>query len=290
MANMTQIHDSGSQDRAGHISLGRQFALGFLYWLFFLLVLEPDNVVRALRMGSGLLWSQEVMRIAGASLLGASVTPLLFTLVRRFPLEGKDGWRNGAVQAVGAMALAAILIAASCILAALFLVSEHRPLLRALGEEFVANWPLLVFGLAGLIAIVHALRFFALSRARERLAVTPDPGAEYLTRVPVKARGTQSFVELNDVAWIEAQGNYLALHTGDATHLIRESLSSFETKLDPKRFARIHRRTIVAIARVREIEALGAGDALLRLDDSTELRLSRSYREGLLLLGQRAAS
>jgi two-component system, LytTR family, response regulator len=290
MADMTQIHDGGSPDRAGHIPLARQLALGFLYWLFFLLMLEPDNVVRALRAGGGLFWSQEIIRIAGASLLGASVTPLLFALVRRFPLEGKNGWRNGAIQAAGAIALGAALIALSCVLAALVLASEHRPLLRALGEEFVANWPLVVFGLAGLIAIVHALRFFALVRTRERIAVAPDPGAAYLTRVPVKARGTQSFVELNDVAWIEAQGNYLALHASGATHLIRESLTSFETKLDPKRFARIHRRTIVAIARVREIEALGAGDALLRLDDGTELRLSRSFRESLVSLRERAAS
>jgi DNA-binding LytR/AlgR family response regulator len=97
----------------------------------------------------------------------------------------------------------------------------------------------------------------------------------------VKTRGRVTLVELDDVDWIETQGNYLALHVGSAVHLIRESHARFEEGLDPARFARIHRRMIVAVDRIGDIAPLGAGDAALRLKDGTELRVSRSFRDRL---------
>jgi DNA-binding LytR/AlgR family response regulator len=85
-------------------------------------------------------------------------------------------------------------------------------------------------------------------------------------------------VPIETVDWIETQGNYLALHVGAATHLIRETSVAFEAKLDPARFVRIHRRTIVAVDRVRELSPLLNGDAVVRLTDGRELKVSRGYR------------
>ena len=114
----------------------------------------------------------------------------------------------------------------------------------------------------------------------------PWPRRDRLSQqIPVRARGRVTFVELSDVDWIEAQGNYLALHTGPLSHLIRESLARLEPRLDPQRFARIHRGIIVAVNRIRDIKSRGAGDASLHLKDGTELRLSRNYRERLAELG-----
>ena len=73
---------------------------------------------------------------------------------------------------------------------------------------------------------------------------------------------------------------------GPAAHLIRESLSRLEPRLDPARFARIHRSAIVAVSQVRDVTSLGAGDALLHLKDGTELRMSRNFREHLVSLLQ----
>ena len=87
-----------------------------------------------------------------------------------------------------------------------------------------------------------------------------------------------------EIDWVETQGNYLALHVGPFTHLIRETLASFESSLDPDCFARIHRTTLVAIDRVREISPLSNGDASIRLVDNTQLRLSRNYRAGAAAL------
>jgi len=265
-------------------ALAREIGLGFLYWLAFLLVLEPDNVVRILHAHArGFSWSAEMLRIGGASALGALATPLVLAMVRRFPIEGARWWRAAAIEVAASAALAAALVFVSCVLADWMLPSEHRPFLVALADVFVSNGLLLVYCIAGLVAIAHAVRFFREAqdgRRAHELAVA-NVAHDYLTRVSVKTRGRVTLVELDDVDWIETQGNYLALHVGAAVHLIRESLARFEEGLDPARFARIHRRMIVAVDRIGTIAPLGAGDAALRLKDGTELRVSRSFRDRL---------
>lgn len=255
----------------------REFCLGYLYWLGFLLVLEPGNILGS---GGGFAWSEELIRILGAALLGGGVTPALLALVRLYPIEGKAPWRNALIQAGVTIGFAAGLILLSCLLAPLFLESERRPFRLALEQEMAVNGPLLVFCVAAFIALAHAMRF-----SRRNADYAPGAaqagGAAYLTAVSVKSRGRVSMVELASVAWIETQGNYLALHAGTDVHLIREASVKFEARLDPERFVRIHRRIIVAVDRVRDIAALTNGDATLRLDDGTELRLSRGFRENL---------
>jgi two-component system, LytTR family, response regulator len=276
--------EAGLSEPAGLSSglrLARQMAAGFLYWLVFLLVLEPDNILRAIHAGSVVPWREELARLAAASLLGSFTAPPLLALVRRFPVEGKVWVRRAFVQLAAAALIAAGLIVVSCLLASWFLVSEHRPLLVALQEEFVANWLLLIFCIAGFIAIAHAVRFFRQFREREIAVTRLAPGTPYLSQIQVKARGRVVFLELDSVDWIEAQGNYVAFHAGPDIHLVRERLARLEPQLDPANFSRIHRSTIVAVDRIREITALGAGDALLKLANGTELRLSRNFRERL---------
>ena len=73
-------------------------------------------------------------------------------------------------------------------------------------------------------------------------------------------------------------GDYVGLHVGDRTHLLRETLDGLAGRLSPERFVRIHRSRIVQIDRVREFHTLTNRDALLRLRDGTELKVSRTYR------------
>lgn len=256
----------------------RVMILSFLYWLTFLLVLEPGNILGA---DSRLLLSQETLRIIGASLLGAATTPLLLAIVRRFPVTGNAAWRNAGIQLAGSLAIAAGLIVASCIGADWLLVSEHRPFLTALGEEFEANWALVAFCIGGFIALAHAWLFRDVIE-RQPAAVKRSDIGTYLQHVAVKARGRVTYLDLAEVDWIESQGNYLALHAGAQVHLIRESLGALEAQLDPKCFVRIHRRTIIALDRVAAMTGLGAGDACLGLKDGTTLRLSRTYRSRFL--------
>ena len=107
------------------------------------------------------------------------------------------------------------------------------------------------------------------------------PKAEYLERLAVRAGGRIVFIRTDEVDWIDAQGNYARLHLKERTYLLRETMSALEAKLDPARFVRIHRSTIVNAERIRELEPMFAGEYLVILRDGTKLPSSRTYRDKL---------
>jgi two-component system LytT family response regulator len=100
-------------------------------------------------------------------------------------------------------------------------------------------------------------------------------------RLVVKSEGRVIFLKMDEIDWIEAAGDYASLHVGSRTHLLRETLNSLEARLDPARFVRIHRSTIVQAARIRELDALPNRELRIRLVDGKELKVSRSYRDHL---------
>jgi len=102
---------------------------------------------------------------------------------------------------------------------------------------------------------------------------------KYLTRIPIKSDGRVFFVKSDEIDWIGAEGNYISLHVGKESHLLRETISSIETQFDPRKFLRIHRSTIVNIDRVQELQPWFHGEYRVLLRDGTQLVLSRSYRE-----------
>ena len=103
---------------------------------------------------------------------------------------------------------------------------------------------------------------------------------DYLDRFAVKSGTRTIFVPMEAVHWISAEGDYAGLHVAAGrTHLVRTSLNELERRLDPTKFARVHRSAIVAKAKVREVQTLSSRDYLLRLTDGGELRMSRNYRD-----------
>ena len=112
-------------------------------------------------------------------------------------------------------------------------------------------------------------------------AVAAAPRARYADRVTVKHDGRVFFVSLADVDWFESDGNRVRVHVGRATHVGRETLAAIEAAVDPDRFARIHRGTIVNLDRIRELQPWFGGDYVVLLRDGTKLKLSRTYWEGL---------
>jgi two-component system, LytTR family, response regulator len=102
-----------------------------------------------------------------------------------------------------------------------------------------------------------------------------------LDRVAVKVDGSLRIVKTSDIDWWETDGNYMRLHVGGASHLIRMTAASIEPQLDPRVFLRIHRRYIVNIERIVEVQPWFAGDAIVVLRNGAKLRLSRTYRERL---------
>ena len=120
-------------------------------------------------------------------------------------------------------------------------------------------------------------KLFALLEDRE--APAEKRGAGYLTRFMIKAAGRVLFLKADEVDWIAADDYYVKLHTGRKTHLLRETLSDLETRLDPEKFIRIHRSTIVNIERIKELHPHFNGEYIVVLQDGTQLKLSRSRRE-----------
>lgn len=112
-------------------------------------------------------------------------------------------------------------------------------------------------------------------------APTGRPPGAFLSRLPVRLNGRVRFVPVREIDWIEAADYCARLHVGSRSYLIRKSMQSLERDLDPTRFVRIHRSTIVAVDRVAELRRLDHGAYRVLMRDGTELRLSRGRRRAL---------
>ncbi|MDE3195188.1 MAG: response regulator transcription factor [Acidobacteriota bacterium] len=124
-------------------------------------------------------------------------------------------------------------------------------------------------------------RLFELFEDFTRAQRAPD-------RIAVRNNGRVFFLKVEDIDWVEASDNYVCLHCGRETHVVRETMSDLETRLDPAKFLRVHRSAIVNLDRVRELQPWFRGDFRVILRDGTELKLTKNHREKLesrLLLG-----
>jgi two-component system LytT family response regulator len=104
-------------------------------------------------------------------------------------------------------------------------------------------------------------------------------------RIPIKSNGHIVFLSLLDVDWIEAADNYVVLHSGQESHLLRETMTRLESKLPVEHFLRISRSTIINIDRIRELHPLFHGEYVVVLRNGKRLTLTRTYREKLHQLG-----
>jgi two-component system LytT family response regulator len=120
----------------------------------------------------------------------------------------------------------------------------------------------------------------ALDRAKQTIARGKD-SPRTLERLAIKSVGQISFVRIPEIDWIEAADYYACLHVGLRTHLLRRSMADLEQELDPTAFCRIHRSTIVNLARVQRMEIGADGEYDVLLDSGATLRMSRRYSKEL---------
>lgn len=133
----------------------------------------------------------------------------------------------------------------------------------------------------------------ALGRARQRLATgerrdleerllrileTARPQRE---RLVVRSAGKIQFVSVDDIEWINAEDNYVRIYAAGKTYLMRETVGGIEERLDPSRFVRIRRSTIVRTEKIREIRPLLNGTYELLLEDGTRVTSARRFREAI---------
>ena len=105
-----------------------------------------------------------------------------------------------------------------------------------------------------------------------------------LKRLVVKSSGRTVVLLTAEIDYIEGAGNYLRIKLGKSEYLIRERLGNLENQLDPEKFIRIHRSTIVNVERIKELHPLFNGDQMIILDNGAKLTMSRNYRDKLLSL------
>jgi len=124
-----------------------------------------------------------------------------------------------------------------------------------------------------------ALLLEQLRREQQELRDRLEGAGSWLERVLIREEGRVTVVPVEEIDYLEAARNHVRVHVGRTTHLLREPLSALEARLDPARFGRIHRSTIVNLNRVTEIEPWFSGDCNVILQGGTRLRLSRSHRQ-----------
>ena len=123
-----------------------------------------------------------------------------------------------------------------------------------------------------LLAMLHDLKAQREGRSGRR---------KYTERIAVKTAQRVSFLDVERIDWIGADGNYVRLHAGREAHLLRETMDGMESKLDPEEFLRIRRSTLVRVRRIRELHPLFNGQYEIILLDGTRLTSSRRYRKNL---------
>jgi two-component system LytT family response regulator len=105
--------------------------------------------------------------------------------------------------------------------------------------------------------------------------------SRYLTRIMVRRSGRYFFVRVEDIIYLSAEEKYINIHTREGKHMIRETMAGIEERLDPSKFARIHRSHIVNLDFIKEIQPWTHGDSIVILKNDEKLFLSRRYRDRL---------
>ncbi|HEX8118223.1 MAG TPA: LytTR family DNA-binding domain-containing protein, partial [Pyrinomonadaceae bacterium] len=207
-------------------------------------------------------------------------TPLVALLVRRFPFEGGRPARTFAAYAAAGAAIIPAWTAAFTFLYWLLGGRGAPESAAALPGmwwvELLRRLPILLLTylviLLNLVALDYLLKPFgrerfmqAVGRARRQIGDAdvrrrldalvggPPERPRYSTRLAVKAGGRTVIVLTDEIDWVGASDNYLELHAGANSYLVRETLGQLQSKLDPQKFVRIHRSTLVNVERVREL-------------------------------------
>jgi two-component system LytT family response regulator len=123
----------------------------------------------------------------------------------------------------------------------------------------------------------------ATARIMQALASLQQRDA-YLERLPVREDERVVLVDVDDIVWIKASGNTVRLHLADRVHELRETMAALAARLDPRRFARVHRSAIINIRRVKDIHPWFNGYHVVTMDTGQQLRMSRYQHEAFLKL------
>jgi len=239
-----------------------------------------NETARGVRMSYGTALAIQI----SSHLVVAVLLPAIYWLQRRWPIGERP--RNLLINVAAVVPFSIVHTVGMAALRLLWfggIVGEPHSFPLTLDRmlyEFAKD--IIAYGLlsAGTVTLRHYLARPVPPAVVEPVAEPGRPPSEPRPeRFAVRRRGKEIMVEVADIDWIEASGNYAVLHVGDETFEIRSSLTKLESELDPKRFVRVHKSHLVNIARVVEVTPWVNGDWRIRLQSGAEVNLSRRYRQ-----------
>ncbi len=127
--------------------------------------------------------------------------------------------------------------------------------------------------------LMSVLSEVAPEAAEELASEDTEAAGRYEKLINIKDRGQIFRVEVGTIEHIEAAGDYMCIYTGDNSLILRETMKDLERRLDPRKFQRVHRSTIVNLDQVRQVKPHTNGECFLVLDSGAEVKVSRSYRD-----------
>lgn len=268
----------------------RSAEIGFWIGAFLINAIINSTTVAMDVQRSGLPYQpwQAAVWETSSGLLALLLVPLLVLFTRRFPLH-QDTWRRHLPWYLPASLVWSLLHV-------LGMVALRKLAYATQGLQYdFGDWPLELFyeylkdarQFTSTVVLIHAYRFILLRLQGEvRLLDEPDVGPpvdaiERPERFLVRKLGKEFLVAATDIEWIQAAGNYANLRVRGRDYPLRSTIAGVEVRLDPQRFARVHRSYIVNLDQVTMIEPLESGDARVHLKDGTTLPCSRRYRNEL---------
>ncbi|MEL1264554.1 LytTR family DNA-binding domain-containing protein [Pseudoxanthomonas putridarboris] len=233
-------------------------------------------------------WEPPVWEITSGLMWLLVLVPAIAWYTHRFPFHWGD-WRRQLAGYLGASV-------AICLVHVLGMVALRELAYRAQGMEYYFGpWPreLLyeylkdIRSFALIVIVIEGYRTLLRRwQGEASLLAEPDEGppvepVDRPERFLVRKLGREFLVAANDIEWMQAAGNYVNLRVRGHDYPLRSTIAGIEARLDPRRFARIHRSYIVSLDQVASIEPLDTGDARLHLKDGTVLPCSRRHRSEL---------
>ncbi|KAB8314469.1 LytTR family transcriptional regulator [Tolypothrix campylonemoides VB511288] len=268
----------------------RAFEVGF--WVVMTCINAAANSVTVLidieNTGLGFARWEPVAWEWSSGVVTLALVPAVVLFTRRVPLHW-DGWRRALALHLGASV-------AFSLVHVVGMVGIRELVYAAYGVEYdFGDWPRqLVYeylkdvrGYASMVVVIEGYRFIRRRLQGEAsLLAAPDEGepvepVERPERFLVRKLGREFLLAAADIEWLQASGNYVNLRVRGHDYPLRSTIGGIEERLDPARFARIHRSYIVNLAQIASIEPLDAGEARVHLRDGTVLPCSRRHREAL---------
>jgi len=246
------------------------------------------EIVSAIAAGHDLRLPRTLIHAEGVWLLYAALSPLAFWASRRFPLERSRVARNAPAHGLALMAISLVHTLVYTTTTVLLAGGDAARVFEVIGSSWIRNLRADVFVYTILVGGYYLYAYGA--RAKDRVgdderqpafAAPEPPMPSPPDRLAVKDRGGITFVDVDDIEWIEADGDYVRVRAGTRSHLVRETLTAMERSLDPQRFLRIHRSTIVSLSNISELKPHQHGECFVVTTSGAKLKVSRSYRAAL---------